>query len=824
MSPSPSKRTPSGLRARREALGNLQAQDAPDDRDEIEEDEETLSLQLQAIEAKLKLKRLRQAKSKHVTVGSDVENGGSRKAPRYRSPSKTMQQQFSGDEQPLRRARTQVDLQVPLSPPERKKAVPQARSPGRVLLGIDKGLKGRDVSLRRAPSLRNDGDKGIKNGSGTENSFQRTVPGTRLESRGLFDGVGRSKTFSERIAESRAGDRTQKEREDRIRQARSRTFDLSEIEQEGYKKAAEEANMDEDPFMAEARRGESKEYSRDEVLQSYNQPKRQFLKRSRTTPDLISGSQKKIGEVTASAKYAHARRSPEPDLQETQVSKTRHRAYSKPVDANDTKNSLANVSQLEPFSGFQLSKRILSHILLTRTFSGKKVFQIPDLLKVVKAPTYDLPDMEEDWVLVGIIASKSSPRDHKDDGKKSNTGRGKFMVLQLTDLKWELDLFLFSTAFDRFWKLTQGTVIAILNPSIMPPPPAKRDTGRFSLTLNSSDETVLEIGTARDLGFCKSVKKNGNICGQWVDISHTEFCAYHMDASLRKTKAGRMEVNTMTALFEPGGRSKTSLFGGRASRNASSTDDGLKRDGPFHDRATHSQIYVTASIPRFGRSSASLLDDEDVDPDAFHRGYSKEERLRRQLAEREREREIARQLGATGDGMGGAYLRANARSPSSKTDKHPQDGGAMMSSQDNIRTDTATLELLSSKRASSSVRLSPVKRKRGDDDTTTVATSSKAIGWSGAFKRGLLSTSPQKKTTTTGDRNGEGKEVEEEAEDDRARKKTRFITPKGIKVAGRESVGGVTILSDRGRRRHHNDDDLANDNDDDDDDDGLEIV
>lgn len=525
------------------------------------------------------------------------------------------------------------------------------------------------MSLRRPPVRRNREHASAGEGGGVGRpgeALSRTTSRPKLQDAHLLDFAPPPKSFSERIAENRAVERRRHERMEQIQKKRSKGFGVTQEELNGLKNAAAETEGDDDgdPFLAEAKRGEAQQFTRSEVLQSYSQPDRRGLNRSKTAPDVKELARGRASSTTKSEDIATLRT---PDiLRRTDEKEPTHHLPGDSRGGGQQERPLAESSLFEPFSGFHLSKRILDYALLTRTFVGKKTFHIPDLLKIVKSPSYDPPDIEEDLVVLAVIASKSSPRNHQDNGR-SDKGRGKYMVLSLTDLKWELELFLFSTAFDRFWKLSPGTVIAILNPSIMPPPPNKRDTGRFSLTLGSSDDTVLEIGTARDLGFCKSVKKDGKLCGQWVDKRHTEYCAFHVDISVRKTQAGRMEVNSMTAPFGPGGRSRGLRQGLKSGRG---DGNGLRQEGPFHDRETHSQIYVAPSISGFGgRSSANLLDDEDVDPDAFHRGYSKQERLRRQIVAQERERDIARKLGEGGSGMGGTYLRAS-NSQQQQSDKN----------------------------------------------------------------------------------------------------------------------------------------------------------
>ncbi|KAH0211457.1 hypothetical protein KCU90_g26533, partial [Aureobasidium melanogenum] len=207
-------------------------------------------------------------------------------------------------------------------------------------------------------------------------------------------------------------------------------------------------------------------------------------------------------------------------------------------------------SCFESFSSLHLSKRKLPHTTLARALDGKEIYTIPRLLKEIKAPTYEPPDCETDFVVLAVIASKSTPFDtrpkHKqtssieDDDSRST----KFMVMTLTDLKWEVDLFLFDTAFEAFWKMTPGTVIAILNPSIMPPK-TNQHSGKFSLKLASSEDSVMEIGSARDLGFCTALKKDGQECHSWVNTRKTKFCDFHIELAVNKTRASRMEVNTM---------------------------------------------------------------------------------------------------------------------------------------------------------------------------------------------------------------------------------------------------------------------------------------
>jgi len=281
----------------------------------------------------------------------------------------------------------------------------------------------------------------------------------------------------------------------------------------------------------------------------------------------------------------------------------------------------------------------------------------------------------------------------------------------------------------------------------------------------------LEIGSARDLGFCKSVKKDGNSCDSWIDNRRTEFCEFHINAELEKTRKARIEISTMNFGYgNSGGKSVNSRdMTGYRERNKKNELGQKTR----YDKESHSQIYIGK------KSAVKLLDDVDFDPDAFHRGSTKEERVTRHLIAQEKERELARKLGAIGSGQGANYMRSKDLSQQTA---HSGDG----STREPV-LDAGVAALLSSN--PKDVALSPVKRKRAN-----TASSTAAIGWGGHLTKELGRM-----------KNGESLQP--------VKKKTRFVTEKGIREAGRESFGGEIANTHTG----------GADGDDDDDDD-LDIV
>lgn len=204
----------------------------------------------------------------------------------------------------------------------------------------------------------------------------------------------------------------------------------------------------------------------------------------------------------------------------------------------------------------------------------------------------------------------------------------------------------------------------------------------------------------------------------------------------------------MSAPFAPGGRrgGRTGHFGENRRGQKPARDDGLSGEGPKYDRGSASRYFVAPSIPGF--SAAQLLDAEG----GIERGGSKEERIRKRLAEREKENEIAKKLGEGGNGAGSEYLRLRTGGETLAKNADPQAADPV---------DATSLGLLGNK--AKNVHLSPIKKKRKVSAQSA----------------------------------------------DGSRKKTRFITDRGIKEAGRESFGGDIAMQDA---------------DDGDDDDGLEVV
>ncbi len=718
-------------------------EDDTNEADELEDDEETLQLKLAAIEAKLKIKKLQQNREKNSLEVQGEER------PQTTRPQSSASSIWTAKSRHNDHGLRSNGVEVPVSPTRRPLPQAEQRSPGRVLLGIDKGVKAADISLRRAGSTRKNGTLGSNRRNDGSASTRTPMPGSEFfqESRRRIQAERPIKTFSERMTEHRAKEQTQEQRREAAASKRGAGFRLNRVEMESCEKAAEEARTH-NPPRSPLKDRQYATFTREDVLRSQrgNAFKPSVLKHSSTLPDLrdhYSGS----GSSSSSTTNKHSAMSDTTNQGGQSSNSARH-------SEGVAVPSKGDPSLYDPFSQLHLSSRILPHSFLERTFPPQShtCLRLPQLLKQVTAPAYELPGLDtKDIVIIGVVSSKSTPLDHKPRKGTSASGQGnssvdgkdkwedgsqnqkRFIVLQLSDLTWSVDLYLFGTAVQKYHRISPGTVVAILNPGIMPPKKGMEDTGAFSLTLHHGEDALLEVGTARDLGFCVAVKKDGQQCGSWVNLVKTEICEWHLNAQLTKTQAGRMGVNTGSNAIGrgvAGSRSRNRLFAGARDERHSERRRQLYNPGCKFDHESQSHYFITTPSESqrkancakpgefFQRSAASLLELDDDDPFIAEGRLSRdtESRLKKRLLTEEKERDIARKLTSMGSGgAGGEYLRhhvapnLDGKHISESTNDEAGRKKSAMATKDTIMGPDRNTN---GKRAADSVRLSPMKKAR----------------------------------------------------------------------------------------------------------------
>ncbi|XP_041981856.1 protein MCM10 homolog [Aricia agestis] len=186
----------------------------------------------------------------------------------------------------------------------------------------------------------------------------------------------------------------------------------------------------------------------------------------------------------------------------------------------------------DPIFGIRIAKPLVSSSVLLDRMQGREAVNMLRMKRYVENE-----DMSKDWVVGGVIVRKSA-------AKKSQKGN-QFLIWTLSDLKDDLktvSMFLFRKAYNDLWKTPEGTVVAVLNPNVLDK--SQNSSDQACLSVETSDR-VMVLGQSKDLGFCKSKKKNGEPCTSFVNLNQCEHCIYHIKQEYQKYSQ-RQELQSST--------------------------------------------------------------------------------------------------------------------------------------------------------------------------------------------------------------------------------------------------------------------------------------
>ncbi|XP_026673166.1 protein MCM10 homolog [Ceratina calcarata] len=185
----------------------------------------------------------------------------------------------------------------------------------------------------------------------------------------------------------------------------------------------------------------------------------------------------------------------------------------------------------DPFFGLRIVSPVVSSAELKARMSDKTAVTIS---KVKYHLAMDKTD--KDWVIAGVLISKSPP-------KTSQKG-SLYSIWKISDLSENMStvcLFMFSKAYKTLWKTTIGTVIGVLNPNVLE---SKDNTDLATLSIDNPQKMMI-LGKSKDMGKCRSKKKNGEACSNIVNINRCEFCLYHVKQEYKKCSA-RSELQSFS--------------------------------------------------------------------------------------------------------------------------------------------------------------------------------------------------------------------------------------------------------------------------------------
>ncbi|XP_077271361.1 minichromosome maintenance 10 homolog isoform X2 [Temnothorax americanus] len=183
-------------------------------------------------------------------------------------------------------------------------------------------------------------------------------------------------------------------------------------------------------------------------------------------------------------------------------------------------NSAAKDVYSDPFFGIRIVSPLVSSAELRERMKDKTA------VTVARVRSHVISDnVHNDWVIAGVLINKSAT-------KTSQKGTS-YCIWKISDLSDDLktvSIFLFSNAYKQLWKTITGNVIGILNPNVLE---SKDNIDQATLSIDNPQKLMI-LGRSKDMGKCKSIKKNGDPCTAIVNTSRCEYCIYHVKQEYKK--------------------------------------------------------------------------------------------------------------------------------------------------------------------------------------------------------------------------------------------------------------------------------------------------
>jgi hypothetical protein len=150
---------------------------------------------------------------------------------------------------------------------------------------------------------------------------------------------------------------------------------------------------------------------------------------------------------------------------------------------------LGQGSLIRKYSGLNVKNPLVSSSQLEARLGAQSVLSLSDVTS--RNHSVGLPQAWATLAAVGEVSAR------KEDGQ----GRP-FSIWKLTDLSdTMITLFLFGNAYSEYHKDGRpGAMVALFSPKV------RSEGGQFSLSISSGD-SMLELGSASEFGFCKSKTK-----------------------------------------------------------------------------------------------------------------------------------------------------------------------------------------------------------------------------------------------------------------------------------------------------------------------------
>lgn len=222
------------------------------------------------------------------------------------------------------------------------------------------------------------------------------------------------------------------------------------------------------------------------------------------------------------------------------------RIYSFDLGPNFKPSSIT-VNERDKYTGKYLSKRYIPRKKLERCIGNAKIMRIENALAEIVSPHYKPPPCAN-FIVFGIVSSKH------EELSSSGGRKSKYMKVSLSNYRQQITLSLFDKAFEKYWKLRIGDIIGVLNPEIWSFKSRQSGSG-FTFFLKEDTASIIEVGHARDFGYCKTIKRDGTRCKVPIDLSKGDYCEYHMEMEFSRSASKRVELGSNVRMFDPTNKS-----------------------------------------------------------------------------------------------------------------------------------------------------------------------------------------------------------------------------------------------------------------------------
>ncbi|TDH71085.1 hypothetical protein CCR75_004657 [Bremia lactucae] len=301
---------------------------------------------------------------------------------------------------------------------------------------------------------------------------------------------------------------------------------------------------------------------------------------------------------------SHAK-SKEPLLQRDSTTSQLQPSNSKTISTKCIESSKTTSEAVEEFSKLRIINRLISAKALREEMEGRKFIQLHELDRV---PKETFTNKKLDWVTIGVMTRKTL--------SKAAANGSTYMVWGLSNLEGvELSLFLFGDAYATHWREPLGSLVAILNATLLPA--TEKNTFAFKASLAPE---IVQLGQAMDFGICKGKTSGETRCRVAINTAKTQYCLHHIALNFIKAGKDRPQLNNSAGnirktlfadLTKPknvsaGGFVSTSILQSRASEWKASSFKKRKRTSAGAS-VLDGSIALPAFIERENEGDTALL-------------------------------------------------------------------------------------------------------------------------------------------------------------------------------------------------------------------------